>query len=47
MLVLSYLFAFVGGVVFTVWLCQEELFHGRKVGYGENNIHPDKGVCGK
>jgi len=46
MLILSYFVTFIAGIAFTVWLCQEELFDKRKVGYGENDIHPDKGVLG-
>lgn len=45
MAILSYLLIFLFGVVLTVFLLQEEIYHGRKVGYGENDIHPDKGVC--
>lgn len=46
MLILSYLLTFIFGVVLTVFLLQDEIYHGRKVGYGEGDINPDKGVYG-
>ena len=38
--------SFFAGIGLTVWLFTEEIFDKRKVGYGENDIHPDKGVLG-
>jgi hypothetical protein len=41
MIILSIVIGFVVGVFFTLWFFQEEIFNGRKVGYGKNDIHPD------
>jgi hypothetical protein len=38
------LLGFALGVAFMLWLFSEEIFHGQQVGYGENDIHPDKGL---
>ncbi len=35
--------SFFAGIGITIWLFQEELWHGRKVGYGEGDISPDEG----
>ena len=38
--------SFFAGIGLTLWLFQEEVFNGRKVGYGLNDIHPDSyGSC--
>ena len=36
--------SFFAGIGLTLWIFTEEIFDHRKVGYGENDIHPDKGV---
>jgi len=38
------LLGFILGVAFTLFMFSEQIWNGRKVGYGENDIHPDKGV---
>lgn len=35
--------SFFAGIGITLWIFQEEIFHGRKVGYGKDDIHPDYG----
>ena len=38
--------SFFTGIGIMLFLFYEEIFDKRKVGYGENDIHPDKGVVG-
>ena len=45
MIILSIVIGFVIGVFFTLWLFHSEIYHGQKVGYGPNDIHPDYGSC--
>jgi len=45
MIILSIVIGFVVGVFFTLWLFREEIYHGQKVGYGPNDIHPDSSCC--
>jgi hypothetical protein len=33
----------IGGLC-TMWIFNAEIYHGRKIGYGENDIHPDNGL---
>jgi len=35
---------FFAGIALTLFLFQEEIYHGQKVGYGPNDIHPDYGT---
>jgi len=39
--------SFFTGIALTLYLLRAEIYHGQKVGYGENDIHPDNGVCVK
>jgi len=43
-MILTGILSFFAGIGLTLWLCQEEIYHGRKVGYGEDDIHPDNGL---
>jgi len=36
--------SFFAGIGLTLWIFTKEIFNGRKVGYGENDIHPDNGL---
>jgi hypothetical protein len=40
-LAMACILSFFAGIGITLWIFQEEIFHGRKVGYGKNDIHPD------
>lgn len=40
-LTIACILSFFAGIGLTVFLFQEEIFNCRKIGYGENDIHPD------
>jgi len=43
---LAGLLGFFAGIALTLFVFSNEIFHGQKVGYGPNDVHPDKGVLG-
>ena len=45
MTIILCILSFFAGIGITVYLFYEEIFNGRKVGYGPNDIHPDYGSC--
>jgi len=41
---LAGLLGFFAGIALTLYLLRAEIYHGQKVGYGPNDIHPDNGL---
>jgi hypothetical protein len=44
-LLISGCVGFILGVGFVLFFFSEEIYHGQKVGYNEDDINPDSGCC--